>query len=123
MLNIPADDPFVINAFDYPYINDLLIVSDILISDYSSVVFDYSILERPILCFGYDYDLYMKERGTYTDLNKLFYDGVVKDQNKLIEIIKNIDYKKECSHTKKIKNEYLLNIENSVEKAVEEIFK
>ena len=60
MLNIPENDSFVINAFDYPFINDLLIVSDILISDYSSVVFDYSILERPILCYGYDYDLYMK---------------------------------------------------------------
>ena len=43
MLNIPKNDPFVINAFDYPYINDLLIAADILISDYSSIVFDYSI--------------------------------------------------------------------------------
>ena len=122
MLNIPENDPFVINVFNYPYINDLLISADILISDYSSVIFDYSILEKPILCYAYDYDMYMKERGTYTDLNELFYDGVIKTQDELISVIKNMDYAKECQHSKKIKREYLLNIENSVENAAEKIF-
>ena len=122
MLNIPENDPFVINAFNYPYINDLLISADILISDYSSVVFDYSILERPILCFAYDYEMYMKERGTYTDLNKLFFDGVIKTQDKLIEVIKEMDYEKECKHSKEIKEEYLLNYKNTVEVAAKNIF-
>lgn len=123
MLNIPENDPFVINAFKYPYINDLLLASDIIISDYSSVVFDYAILEKPILCYAYDYEIYMEKRGTYIDLNNFFYDGVIKTQKELINVIKNMDYKKECEHSKKIKKEYLLNYTNTVEKAAKEIFK
>lgn len=122
MLNIPENDPFVINAFKYPYINDLLLSADMIISDYSSVVFDYAILEKPILCYAYDYETYMNERGTYIDLNSFFYDGVIKTQKELIDIIKNMDYKKECEHSKKIKNEYLLNYVNTVKKAAKVIF-
>lgn len=123
LLNIPHDNQFVINAFEYPYINDLLIVSDILISDYSSIVFDYSILEKPILCFAYDYDIYMEERGTYTDLNELFYDGVIKTQEELISTIKNLDYDEEVKHTKKIKEEYINKYGNTVSEIAKEIFK
>lgn len=122
MLDIPDNDDFVINAFSYPYINDLLIVADILISDYSSVVFDYTILERPILCFAYDYDIYMEERGTYIDLNKLFYDGVIKTQEDLIKIIKNMDYQAECEHSRKIKQEYIGKYGNTVQNISKIIF-
>lgn len=122
MLNLPQNDKFIINAFKYPYINDLLLVSDILISDYSSVVFDYSILERPIICYAYDYDLYMKTRGTYADLNKLFFDGVIKTQKELIKVILNIDYEKESVFTKKIKENYIANFGNTTETAAKIIF-
>ncbi len=123
LLNIPKDDDFVINAFDYPYINDLLIIADILISDYSSVIWDYAILERPIICFGYDYEKYIKERGTYFDLNKIYCDGVVKNQKELINVIKNIDLKKEIEHVKRIKSEYLIANPNSTELITNMIFK
>ena len=123
ILKFPKDIKFVINAFEYPYINDLLMVADILISDYSSVFFDYSILERPMLCYGYDYDLYEEKRGFYTDLNKLFSHGVIKTQEELIDIIKNMDYKKECKFTKGIKEEYISNYGDATEKCTKEIFK
>ena len=122
LLNLPNNSDFVINAFDYPYINDLLISADILISDYSSIIFDYAILERPILCYAYDYDIYMKERGTYIDLNKLFFDGVIKTQDELLSIIKKLDYKKECEHTKKIKDEYIGKYGDTVSKIANTIF-
>lgn len=122
MLNIPNDNNFVINAFNYPYINDLLISADILISDYSSVFFDYAILERPMICFANDYNLYKKERGFYTDLNKLFYDGVIKNQKDLVGIIKNMDYKKHSKHTKKIKDEFIEIYGNTVNVCAEKIF-
>src|SRR5699024_10322025 len=50
---------------EYPEINKLLIAADILISDYSATIFDYSILEKPIICFAYDYKQYSEERGLY----------------------------------------------------------
>lgn len=122
LYQIPENDSFVVNAFEYPYINDLLIIADILISDYSSIVFDFSILERPILCFAYDYDKYMKERGTYLDLNELFYDGVIKNQEDLIKIIKTLDYEKESEFVKRMKETYISKSGNTVQEIAKEIF-
>jgi CDP-glycerol glycerophosphotransferase len=65
------------NEFEYDVsrigdINDLYIVSDILVTDYSSVFFDYAILHRPILFYMYDRADYAKElRGFYLDLDEL----------------------------------------------------
>lgn len=62
------DDDFVKNVSAYPNLEELMIASDMLISDYSSIFFDYAILKRPMLCFDYDYDRYEKERGMYFDI-------------------------------------------------------
>lgn len=119
---LPKND-FVFNAFGYPRVNDLLKVADILISDYSSIVFDYSILERPILCYGYDYDQFMKVRGTYEDITKLFYDGVIRDEDTLLHTISNINYDEHRLYTKKhIKEEFLASYGSAAEKAVTLIF-
>lgn len=114
---------FVINAFKYPELNDLIKVSDILISDYSSIVFDYSIMERPIFCYGYDYDSYLTERGLYTDLEQLFSHGVLRTEDAVLHAIKKIDYAAECEYTKsQIKNAYIAAYGNAAEKAVQIIF-
>jgi len=46
-------------------IQELLLISNILISDYSSVMCDYILLDRPILLYTYDYEDYIKHRGIY----------------------------------------------------------
>ncbi len=61
---------WVKDCTEYPDINDLYVVADFLISDYSSVFTDYSILEKPMLCYAYDYDEYCQKRGLYFDLRK-----------------------------------------------------
>lgn len=120
--NLPQND-FVINAFKYPVLNDLIKVADILVSDYSSIVFDFSIMERPIFCYGYDYDTYAIERGLYTDLDELFSQGVLRTEDDLLNAIMHIDYDAECAYTKKhIKEEYMAAYGNAAEKAVQVIF-
>ncbi len=53
-------------------IQELLIASDMLISDYSSVIFDYAILQKPIILFLYDIDEYKAQRdGFYIDIESL----------------------------------------------------
>lgn len=114
---------FVINAFKYPVLNDLIKVSDILISDYSSIVFDYAIMERPIFCYGYDYDSYAAERGVYTDLDTLFSKGVLRTEDALLNAITEMDYDAQCTYTRMhIKEEYLASYGNAAEKAVSIIF-
>lgn len=120
---LPKND-FVINAFQYPVLNDLIKVSDILISDYSSIVFDYSILERPIFCYGYDYDSYSRERGLYADLDQLFSHGVLRTEDAVLKAILEMDYSAECKYTEDhIKDEYIAAYGNAAEKAVQIIFK
>lgn len=71
-LNFDAYNGFVLNASDYPDINDLYVISDILITDYSSVFFDYGILKRPIIFYMYDLEFYRDElRGFYLSLEEL----------------------------------------------------
>lgn len=55
----------VLDVTDYPSIEDLYLISDFLISDYSSVFFDYSILERPMFCYAYDLEAYKNYQGLY----------------------------------------------------------
>lgn len=114
---------FIRDFTSYPEINDLLIVSDILISDYSSVIFDYSILERPIICFAYDYEQYSLERGFYIDLEKELPSGVVRNQQALIKKIKNINYNVECEKTANFKNKYIDVSGNATKMCVEKLFK
>lgn len=71
-------------------IADLYLVSDMLITDYSSVMFDYSVLNRPLLFFTYDYDEYMTDlRGFYFDFKEEAPGPLVYDNDELIESIKN----------------------------------
>ena len=70
---------------------EILYISDILISDYSSITLDYLLLNRPVLLFPYDYENYIRERGiNYDHLEDiapgpLFYTG-----KQLIEALGNI---------------------------------
>lgn len=98
---------FLMDYSNYPKINDLLKISDILISDYSSIFFDYCILERPIFCFGYDYDTYKNKRGFYYDLDKELPNGVIKDEKILLSNIKNINYEAQILKTKKLKEKHV----------------
>lgn len=60
---------FVRSAAAYPEINDLMLASDALLTDYSSVMCDYALTGRPMLFFVDDWDEYrLSERGVYHDL-------------------------------------------------------
>jgi teichoic acid ribitol-phosphate primase len=58
---------FAIDASDHPDIHELMLVSDILVTDYSSAIFEFSLLNRPMAFFAPDHDDYMDERGFYFD--------------------------------------------------------
>ncbi len=60
--------PGVIDVADHPRIEDLYLAADVLVTDYSSVMFDYAVLDRPIVIYASDWDEYRTLRGTYFDL-------------------------------------------------------
>lgn len=60
-------DGFVTDVSDHPDINELLHVADVLVTDYSSVIFEYALLGRPMVFFAPDLAAYERERGFYFD--------------------------------------------------------
>lgn len=63
----PALARFVIDVSDYPEVNELMLVSDVLVTDYSSVIFEFALLGRPMAFLAPDTDAYERERGFYFD--------------------------------------------------------
>lgn len=123
LLGVEFDD-FCLDYTSYPDINDLFKVADILISDYSACIADYSILERPVICFAYDYDDYKSTRGLYIDFDKEMPNGIFKTEDDVIEHIKTMDYALECSKTKKmIKDKYTYIGGSATKMCVQAMFK
>lgn len=66
-----SDDPelagFVIDVSDHDDVNELLLVADVLVTDYSSVIYEFALLGRPMAFFAPDHAAYEAERGFYVD--------------------------------------------------------
>jgi CDP-glycerol glycerophosphotransferase (TagB/SpsB family) len=70
-------------------IQELLIFTDVLITDYSSVFFDFVLLDRPIIYYSYDYEEYLKNcRGMYYDYYKEMLGPFAKNEQELLHLIK-----------------------------------
>lgn len=70
-LDVSAYGDFVYNVSKYDDIAELYLISDVLITDYSSVFFDYANLRRPMLFYTYDLEKYRDVlRGFYIDMEE-----------------------------------------------------
>lgn len=58
---------FVIDVSDHAEVNELFLVTDVLVTDYSSLAFDFALLGRPMAFFAPDHEAYERERGFYFD--------------------------------------------------------
>lgn len=122
LLGIEFND-FVRDYSSYPVINDLFVVSDILISDYSSCITDFSILERPIICFAYDYQTYAKRRHLNIDFEKEMPSGVLYTEDEVLNHIRQMDYEAECLKTRDmIKHKFTYIGGHATEICVEKMF-
>ncbi|MCJ1782816.1 bifunctional glycosyltransferase family 2 protein/CDP-glycerol:glycerophosphate glycerophosphotransferase [Mammaliicoccus sciuri] len=117
-------------AFDfsrYNDINDLYISSDILITDYSSVFFDFANLRKPILFYTYDLEKYKDVlRGFYIDMNKDLPGPLLFDSEEVIDSIKNIETVENDYQDKydEFYNKYCsLDDGKATERVVKEVFK
>lgn len=78
---------FAVDATSSMTIEDLLCVSDICISDYSSLVFEYSLFERPMLFYAYDLEEYFDWRGFYYDYDELTPGPVCMTNEEMVDYI------------------------------------
>lgn len=114
---------FILDYSSYPAINDLLLVSDILISDYSATIFDFAVLERPIICFGYDFEEYSKARGFTLDLKQEIPGGVLSTEDEVIDRILSMDYEVASEETRRFKRKYIAYGGNATEACVKKVFR
>lgn len=92
-LNIPDEDKdFVMDQSRYNDIGELYLISDVLITDYSSVFFDFANLRRPILFYVYDFEKYAGVlRGFYFDMTTGCPGPLLKTNEEVLDALENID--------------------------------
>ena len=88
------DNVYVVPNVSMPEIDtqELLLCADRLISDYSSCLFDFELMNRPVIHFAYDYeDFKRNDRGVEYDLGEIAAGPVVKNEQELLSAIKMTD--------------------------------
>lgn len=87
-----AGDGFVFDVSKYPDIADLFVVTDLLITDYSSLMFDFAITGRPMFFFTYDMERYREKlRGFYFDFEAEAPGPLIPDSETLLRAIRHVD--------------------------------
>ncbi len=88
---IDSSSGFVFDVSSYTDNVELMIASDILISDYSGIFFEYAVQKKPMFCYAYDYEEYVKTRKLYFDIRKAIPGGMMTEE-KLLSAIKSGSY-------------------------------
>jgi len=83
------DSNFAFDYSHYPNVNELLIITDILITDYSSIPMEFSLLKRKMIFFAYDLADYKQENGLWEDFEASVPGPVATHTNEVIEAILN----------------------------------
>ncbi|MBE8469370.1 bifunctional glycosyltransferase/CDP-glycerol:glycerophosphate glycerophosphotransferase [Streptomyces justiciae] len=83
---LAADTARVIDVTGHPSVESLCLASDALVTDYSSLMFDYAHLDRPIVIHADDWEAYEAARGTYFDLRSFPPGAVARSEDELIDI-------------------------------------
>ena len=120
-LVLPKDsEDFYIDLSEEREINDLLLISDILITDYSSVIFEFSLLNKPTIFFTPDLEEYIDKRDFYYPFSEYTFGPVVRNTKDLINAIKKEDLDEEKLN--RFKNKFMSACTgNSTEKVVNEL--
>jgi len=98
---------FIIDTSNYPNMNELLTVADYLITDYSSIPFEFSLLNRPMIFYSYDLGDYIDERGFWVDYESNMPGPVVSSTDGIIKHILTNDFDlANVEHFSKLWNTY-----------------
>ena len=91
-MDLEARPGFVYDVSRYEDIGRLYVISDVCITDYSSVFFDFANLQRPILFYAYDRKEYADEiRGMYFDMDRDLPGPVLSTQKEVMDALKNLE--------------------------------
>ena len=89
--DIGWSDSHIIDVSDYLDMQELLLISDVLITDYSSCMFDYFLTKKPCFIYAPDYEIYQEKVGFCLDMNELPF-TISKDTDELINNINHFEH-------------------------------
>ncbi|MZD10564.1 CDP-glycerol:glycerophosphate glycerophosphotransferase, partial [Streptomyces sp. SID5785] len=78
----------VLDVSGHPRVEELYLAADALITDYSSAMFDYAVLDRPLVILADDWDVYSAVRGTYFDLPAEPPGAVARTEDELVRLLR-----------------------------------
>lgn len=117
-----SEKQFWIDVSSYPDVNDLYWIADILISDYSSAFFDFGLLGKPMICFGYDYEQYEAGNGFLMDLKNEFPSGIKRSEKEVIDFVKAMEYQPESERCKAYVDGYVKHPGSATEMCIEKLY-
>lgn len=114
---------FVYNFTNRISSEEALCAADILITDYSSIVFDYMLFEKPIISFIYDIDQYIEDRGLFLPYEEVFPGPYVFSQKELTEKLLTVDQWFDREKIRRYKLKYMSACDGySTERIYREVF-
>lgn len=117
-----SDRQFWIDVSRYHDVNELYWIADVLISDYSSAFFDYGLLGKPMVCFGYDYEKYEADFGFLMDLKNEFPSGIKRTESEVIDFITDIDYSFESIRCKTYVDSYVKHPGSATQMCIDKVY-
>lgn len=91
MQAMPAVPDIAHDVTAYPDMADLLLIADVLVTDYSSSMFDFVATGRPIVYYTYDLEKYSSRRGLYLDLPSQAPGPLLSTSAEVVEALRSID--------------------------------
>jgi CDP-glycerol glycerophosphotransferase len=88
----PAGDPFIRDVSDHPSVSDLLLASDVLVTDYTSLVFDQVAMNRPVVFFTPDLEAYRDDiRGFAIPFDRVAPGPLLATTDDVVDAVRDLD--------------------------------
>lgn len=98
---------YALDVTDAMSIEELLMVSDVCISDYSSLVFEYSLFERPMIFLAYDLEEYYDWRGFYYPYEEMTPGPVVRTTEEVIDYLEHLEERFDRESVRQFRQKYM----------------
>ena len=114
-------DSFAVDVTEEYPIDVLLCAADVVITDYSSLIFEYSLLNRPMLFYAYDLKDYYDWRGFYYDYDELTPGPVCKSMEELIDALTHLDERFDSDEAAAFREKFMSACDGHATERIEEL--
>lgn len=123
MPKIPEDlkGTFAVDVTRTLSVEDLMITSDVCITDYSSLIFEYSLLNKPLVFYAYDLNDYFDWRGFYYDYDELTPGPVCHNMDELIRVLQAPNFGFKPEEMKAFREKFMSSCDGHSTERIEEL--